>query len=59
MTLDALEAMDASGQIAMLTPERRAAFLAWCDLMGVPVDEEHIVSLMETWLRWEQPDELR
>jgi hypothetical protein len=54
MTLDALEAMDASGQIAMLTPERRAAFLHWCDLMGVPVDEEHIAALLETWTAWER-----
>jgi hypothetical protein len=55
MTLDALEALDASGQIAMLTPERRAAFLAWCELMGVPVDEAHLAALLETWLTWERP----
>jgi hypothetical protein len=54
MTLDALEALDASGQIAMLTPDARASFLHWCDLMGVPVDEEHIAALLETWTAWER-----
>jgi hypothetical protein len=55
MTLDALEALDASGQIAMLTPDARASFLHWCDLMGVPVDEAHLAALLETWTTWERP----
>jgi hypothetical protein len=57
MTLDALEALDASGQIAMLTPEARARFLDWCDtIMGVLPDEAHLAALLETWLVWERPD---
>jgi hypothetical protein len=55
MTLDALEALDASGQIAMLTPEARARFLDWCDtIMGVLPDEAHLAALLETWLTWER-----
>jgi hypothetical protein len=55
MTLDALEALDASGQIAMLTPERRAAFLHWCADIGQPIDEAHLAALLETWTAWERP----
>jgi hypothetical protein len=55
MTLDALEALDASGQIAMLTPERRVAFLAWCAMMGVPIEDTTLPALLETWLTWERP----
>jgi hypothetical protein len=56
MTLDALEALDASGQIAMLTPEARARFLDWCDtMMGVLPDEAHLAALLETWTAWERP----
>ena len=55
MTLDALEAMDASGQIAMLTPETRARFVAWCETQGVPMDEQHLAALLETWTVWERP----
>jgi hypothetical protein len=55
MTLDQLEALDAEGRIAALSLEERRRFAEWCDLMGVPVDEEHIASLLETWTVWERP----
>jgi hypothetical protein len=55
VTLDQLEALDASGQIAMLTPERRAAFLDWCARMGVPIEDATLPALLETWLTWERP----
>jgi hypothetical protein len=57
MTLDALESLDASGQIAMLTPETRARFVAWCETQGVPMDEKHLAALLETWLTQENPKE--
>jgi hypothetical protein len=55
MTLDALESIDASGKIAMLTPAARAEFLAWCDKMSVVIDEAHLPALLETWSAWERP----
>jgi hypothetical protein len=57
MTLDALEALDASGQIAMLKPEKRRAFLDWCERMNVPMDDAHLAALLETWLTQENPKE--
>lgn len=49
MTLDLIEAKDA---LARLTPEERAELDALAERLGVPLDDEHLPALLQTWELW-------
>jgi hypothetical protein len=49
MTLDVIEAKAA---FAELEPEERAAVEALAERLGVPLDDEHLPAVLQTWKDW-------
>jgi hypothetical protein len=49
VTLESIEARDT---FARLKPEERAEVEALAERLGVPLDDEHLPALLQTWKDW-------